>query len=183
MPSADVQISAPSPCYPRAPVSRSFAFGRFVLCPERQLLLERGRPVRIGGRALDLLTALVERPGELVDKKALVSCAWPKTFVDEANLKVNMASLRRALGESHASPIYIATIVGRGYRFIAPVRASGYDAIAPADSDLTTAARIAGLIDAVEAIRQELQQISIGSPRLSAEDAQQCSRHPRLALT
>jgi len=146
-----------------SPASRFFAFGEFVLRPERQLLLNRGIQVRIGGRALDLLTALVERPGELVDKQVLVSRAWPTTFVDAANLKVNMGSLRRALGESHTTPRYIATVVGRGYRFIAPVRASGFQAISSADGDPATAVRIAGLMDEIEAIRQELQQIKDGS--------------------
>ena len=148
--------------------SRSFAFGHFVLKPERQLLLSHGKPVRIGGRALDLLTALVERAGELVDKEALVSCVWPTTFVDAANLKVTMASLRRALGESHTAPRYIATVVGRGYRFIAPVRplaslAEGGDGAA------AMAEQIVGLIDAVEAIRLELQHIRAGS-RLASPD-------------
>ena len=78
---------------------RSFAFGPFVLIPERQLLLKGEAPVRIGSRALDILTALVERPGELVSKRELMARAWPNTIVDEGNLKVNMAALRRALGE------------------------------------------------------------------------------------
>lgn len=148
---------------PAAP--RAFAFGQFVLHPERQLLLKCGSPVRIGGRALDLLTALVERPGQLLDKQALVSRAWPTTFVDAANLKVNMASLRRALGENHASPRYIATVIGRGYRFIAPVRSSGCEAIARADASPASAAQIAGLMDAIDAIRSELEQIRGGSHR------------------
>jgi DNA-binding winged helix-turn-helix (wHTH) protein len=166
---AAVQLSAPLPSHTGSPASRSFAFGEFVLRPERQLLLNRGVPVRIGGRALDLLTALVERPGELVDKQVLVSCAWPRTFVDGANLKVNMGNLRRVLGECRATPRYIATVVGRGYRFIAPVRASEFEAIRPVDCEPATAARIAALVDAVEAIQQELRQISAGSHRPSPE--------------
>jgi DNA-binding winged helix-turn-helix (wHTH) protein len=153
------------PFLPPGPSARSFAFEQFVLCPERQLLTKCGIPVRVGGRALDLLTALVERPGELVDKQALVARAWPTTFVDEANLKVNMASLRRALGESHTEPAFIATVVGRGYRFIAPVRASDPRTISPVDDGLVTTARIAGLIGVIEAIREELQQIRNGSPQ------------------
>lgn len=153
------------PFSPAGPSARSFAFEQFVLCPERQLLTKRGNPVRVGGRALDLLTALVERPGELVDKQVLVARAWPTTFVDEANLKVNMASLRRALGESHAEPTFIATVVGRGYRFIAPVRASQPRTISPVDGEPASAARIAGLIGVIEAIREELQQIRNGSPQ------------------
>ena len=106
----------------RAPV-RSFAFGPFTLIPERQLLLHGDAPVRIGGRALDILTALVKRPGELVSKRELMACAWPNMVVDEGNLKVNMVALRRALGEGPGAAEYIATVVGRGYRFVAPVQA------------------------------------------------------------
>lgn len=102
---------------------RTFAFLSFVLQPERQMLWQGGNRVRIGGRALDLLTALVERPGELLSKDDLMAHVWPNIFVDEANLKVNMAGLRRVLGERVDSPRFIATVVGRGYRFIAPVRA------------------------------------------------------------
>ena len=76
-----------------------YAFGPFQLIPERQLLLRHGSPVRIGNRALDLLTALVQRPGELVSKRELMEYAWPNSLVVDDNLKVNMVSLRRALGE------------------------------------------------------------------------------------
>lgn len=100
---------------------RSFRFGPFLLQPERQSLLRLHDPVRIGGRALDLLTCLVERAGELVSKQELVGCAWPDRFVDESNLKVNIAGLRRALGDAAAAPRFIATVAGRGYRFVAPV--------------------------------------------------------------
>ena len=102
--------------------SRSFAFGPFRLVPARQLLLRGEKAIRIGGRALDLLTALVERPGELVTKGELFARAWPDTTVDEGNLKVNMAVVRRALEEGPDTPQFIATVVGRGYRFVAPVQ-------------------------------------------------------------
>ncbi|HSI49489.1 MAG TPA: winged helix-turn-helix domain-containing protein [Ideonella sp.] len=101
---------------------RAFAFGPFTLWPERQLLLRGETPLRIGGRALDILTALVERPGEMVTKRGLMARAWPTTIVDESNLKVNMAGLRRLLGEEGGDPRYIATVIGRGYRFVADVQ-------------------------------------------------------------
>ena len=101
---------------------RAFAFGPFFLQPERQLLLDGDRPVRMGGRAFDILTALVERPGELVSKRDLMERVWPRLFVDEGNLKANIAVLRRAIGDDCAMPRYIATIVGRGYRFVGEVR-------------------------------------------------------------
>ena len=101
---------------------RAFSFGPFLLIPERQLLLRGERSVRIGCRALDLLTALVERPGELVSKTELMARVWPSTIVEEANLKVNMSALRRALGDGVGAPDYIATVPGRGYRFVAAVQ-------------------------------------------------------------
>lgn len=101
---------------------RSFAFGPFILEPERQLLLKDGARVRVGGRALDILTALVERPGEVLSKRELLSLGWPNIFVEEANLKVTVASLRRIFGERPEAPQFIATLAGRGYRFIALVR-------------------------------------------------------------
>ena len=100
----------------------SFAFGPFLLLPGQQLLLDNREPVRIGRRALDLLTVLVRRHGELVSKEELLAEAWPGLRVEEGNLKVNIAALRRVLGEAAGPPRYIATVVGRGYRFVAPVR-------------------------------------------------------------
>ncbi len=140
---------------------RAFAFGEFVLTPERQSLTRLDRPVRIGGRALDLLTALVEHPGELLDKQTLMARAWPTTFVDATNLKVNMASLRKALGERHIAPEYIATVVGRGYRFIAPVRSLPTQAASSPVDRPGAATRIAGLIETLDGILRELQHLGV----------------------
>jgi len=100
----------------------AFAFGPFRLIPSRQLLLRNGVPVQLGSRALDLLTVLVRHGGELVSKNDLTAAVWPNTFVDDSNLKVNVCHLRRSLGDIQKSPKYIATVVGRGYRFVAPIQ-------------------------------------------------------------
>jgi DNA-binding winged helix-turn-helix (wHTH) protein len=105
-------------------LARCFRFGPFTLQPERQMLLKDGCSIRIGGRALDILTILVERPGEVVCKRELVARVWPDTLVEEANLKVNVAGLRRILGDHPVSPQYIATVVGRGYRFVGDLKPS-----------------------------------------------------------
>jgi DNA-binding winged helix-turn-helix (wHTH) protein len=68
---------------------RYFAVGPFVLGPDRQLLSQGGVPVRIGGRALDILTVLVERPGEVVSKRELMARVWPNSVVEDENLMVN----------------------------------------------------------------------------------------------
>ena len=103
------------------PSERAVAFGTFRLLLARRLLLQGDGPVRLGSRALEILIALVERPGELVTKTELMARVWPSTFVEEGNLKVQVAGLRRALGDSRGSDRHLVTIPGRGYRFVAPV--------------------------------------------------------------
>jgi predicted ATPase/DNA-binding winged helix-turn-helix (wHTH) protein len=153
---------------------RSFTFGPFVLVPERQLLLQGEIPLRIGGRALDILTCLVERAGEAVSKRELILRVWPNTIVEESNLKVNMAGLRRALGEGPGGGRYIATVVGRGYRFVAAVQAFGpVDAssmaanasmpapipVSPSCHNLPTAStRIFGRAEAIDSIQRDLDE-------------------------
>src|SRR5207253_2698711 len=97
------------------------AFGPFRLSPARQLLLEGEKTLRLGSRALEILKVLVEHAGTLVSKEDLVARVWPGTFVEEGNLRVHMAALRRVLGDGQSGNRYIATIPGRGYRFVAPV--------------------------------------------------------------
>jgi DNA-binding winged helix-turn-helix (wHTH) protein len=96
-----------------------FEFGRFhVLLRQRQLLAD-GAPIELGTRALGLLLVLLEANGSLVTKDELFRRVWPGIVVSEANLKVQISALRRALGDDRA---FIRTEFGRGYRFIAPVR-------------------------------------------------------------
>ena len=104
-----------------APAERAIAFGHFRLLPARRLLLAGDEPVRLGSRALEILIALLERSGELVSKDELMARVWPSTFVEEGNLKVQVAGLRRALGDRRGSNRFLATVPGRGYRFVAPV--------------------------------------------------------------
>lgn len=103
----------------------TLTFGRFTLIPARQLLLRNGVPVRIGSRALDILAVLAQRSGELIAKHELIARVWPDTFVDESNLKVNVCLLRHTLDDTQKPPQYIATVPGRGYRFVAPVLIGG----------------------------------------------------------
>ena len=76
-----------------ASVECGFSFGPFHFLPAQQLLLVGERPVRLGGRALEILAALVERPGELITKRELMARAWPNIVVDEGSLKVQIAAL------------------------------------------------------------------------------------------
>ena len=98
------------------------SFGPYRLLAAQRLLLERDQPVRLGSRAFDILAALVERAGEVVGKEQLIARAWPRTFVEEANLKIQVSALRRALGDGQGGNRYVITVPGRGYNFVAPVR-------------------------------------------------------------
>ena len=101
---------------------QSFAFGSLRLLPSQRLLLEGDKPVRLGSRALDILTVLVEHAGRVVPKEELIARVWPNIFVDESNLKMQVSALRRAVGDGQGGARYIVTVPGRGYEFVAPVR-------------------------------------------------------------
>jgi DNA-binding winged helix-turn-helix (wHTH) protein len=97
------------------------SFGLFHVLPSQRLLLEGERPIQLGSRAFDILLALVDRAGELVRKSELTARVWPNVMVEESNLKVQIAALRRALRDGEDGNRYISTVTGRGYWFVAPV--------------------------------------------------------------
>src|ERR1700751_6080041 len=97
------------------------ALGPFRLDTHSDLLLRGAEPLTLGRRAIALLRALVERPGELVSKDALIEAAWPGRAVEERNLTVQIAALRRVLGAAPGGDRWIETMPGRGYRFSGPV--------------------------------------------------------------
>src|SRR5262249_51480391 len=99
----------------------TFIFGSFRLVPAQRVLLDDGKPLRLGGRALDILITLVEHAGETISKEQLIAHTWPETIVDEGALRVHVAALRKALGDGRAGRRYVANNPGRGYTFVAPV--------------------------------------------------------------
>ena len=110
---------------------RAYSFGAFRLIPHRQLLLHGAVPVSVGSRAFDLLHMLLDHGGEVVSKTRLIAFAWPDTFVSESNLKVNISALRAILAQFEPETPFIATIPGRGYRFVAPVNVDADSGLAP----------------------------------------------------
>ena len=78
-------------------------------------------PMAIGSRALDLLSMLVERPGDLISRDAIIAAVWPSTVVADNNLNMQIATLRRVLDQSRAGGSCIQTVAGRGYRFTGEV--------------------------------------------------------------
>lgn len=94
-----------------------FAFGPFVLDPDAGTLLRHDEPVAVGYRGLKLLAALVGRPGEILGKAELMDAAWPGTAVEEGNLTVQIAQLRKLLGPPAGGGEWITTVPRVGYRF------------------------------------------------------------------
>ncbi|MDX8452192.1 winged helix-turn-helix domain-containing protein [Mesorhizobium sp. VK9D] len=98
-----------------------FAFGPFVFDPAAGTLLRGDVPVAVGHRGLKLLEALVARPGEILAKAELMDAAWPGTAVEEGNLTVQIAQLRKLLGPAADGGEWIATVPRVGYRFTGAV--------------------------------------------------------------
>jgi DNA-binding winged helix-turn-helix (wHTH) protein len=109
----------------------ALSFGPFQLVPTQRLLLEAGEPLHIGSRALDILIALAERPGEVVRKDELMDRVWPNTFVGDGNLKVHVAALRRVLGDGRNGQRYVINVHGRGYVLVAQIRREEYQSLQP----------------------------------------------------
>ena len=90
-------------------------FGRWRLSPTGRRLFADGTPVILGGRAFELLLALVEAKGGIVSKETLMRRVWPGTVVDDNSLQVQISTLRKALGQDAA--LLITTVPRRGYCF------------------------------------------------------------------
>ncbi|HZC97792.1 MAG TPA: winged helix-turn-helix domain-containing protein, partial [Bradyrhizobium sp.] len=103
---------------PPSEKTASVAFGRFQITPHRRELLADGQPIKLGGRAFDVLMALIEARGEVVGKRALMVRVWPDRVVDENNLQSQIAALRAVFG---AERDLIRTVSGRGYQFTGQV--------------------------------------------------------------
>jgi Tol biopolymer transport system component/DNA-binding winged helix-turn-helix (wHTH) protein len=102
-----------------------YEFGAFRLDPDERSLRRDGVPVQLTPKMFDILLFLVEHAEQLVSKNELIQAVWHDTFVEEANLTVNISSIRKALGESGSGHQYIETVQRRGYRFGVEVKKRG----------------------------------------------------------
>jgi DNA-binding winged helix-turn-helix (wHTH) protein len=97
------------------------AFGPFVLDMDRGALVRDGRPVAVGHKGLLLLHAFLRAPGQVLCKADLMQVAWPDAAVEDANLSVQIAALRKLLGPPPDGAAWIATVPRIGYRFVGRV--------------------------------------------------------------
>ncbi len=101
-----------------------YEFGDFrLLAAQRQLTTRSdSRQIELSQKAFEALLYLVQRPGEPLDKSALMAAVWPSVVVEDNNLNQVISALRRALGDGGTGKRFILTIPGRGYQFVAQVR-------------------------------------------------------------
>jgi DNA-binding winged helix-turn-helix (wHTH) protein len=100
----------------------SIRFRNFEVDLRTGELRKGGIKLRLTGQPFEVLTVLLEHPGQMVTREELQTRLWPDTFVDvEHNLNTAIKKIREALGDSAESPLFIETLPRRGYRFIAPV--------------------------------------------------------------
>lgn len=142
-------------------MNHAFVFGPFRLYPQSRLLKKSTDEISLGGRAFDVLAAMVERAGEVLSNRELMTVAWPDLVVEESNVRVQIAMLRRKLGCGRDGLRYIVSVAGRGYCFVAPIeRVASDESIAPA-----TASSILRIPSAQSA---EKPLMPIGQARLPA---------------
>jgi len=124
-------------------MATTYILGPFRLDAEAKILFRGAEPVALGQRAVALLRVLVERPGTPISKDALIEAAWPGLIVEESNLTVQIAALRRVFGVEPGGERWIETLARRGYRFVGPASISDQGAVAA------------------------LSQVNVGSPSLT----------------
>jgi TolB-like protein len=121
-------------------MSNSFAFGSFILDAQRGMLLREGRPVAVSSKGLRLLEAFLASPGQALTKTELMRAVWEDAAVEESNLSVQIAALRKQLGPTADGGEWIATVPRVGYRFIGlsvqePARETAAAKPSPADRE------------------------------------------------
>ena len=109
-----------------------YEFGEFHLDRDERVLRRRGAPVPLTPKATEILLALIDHRGHIVEKADLMRHVWADTAVEEGNLSQNIYTLRRVLSDTDGKCAFIETVPRRGYRFVGDVRmvASGVQVLA-----------------------------------------------------
>ena len=143
--------------------SASMGFGRFTVSPLRRELLADGQPIELGGRAFDVLMALIEALGAVLSKEDLMSRVWPGRIVEDNSLEAQISALRKALGPDRE---LVRTVAGRGYRFTGEIRSARAAEIVALPRSPPT--NLPELVSALIGRDDELNQITelVGAHRL-----------------
>jgi len=144
--------------------SNFYEFGRFRLEAGERVLLRDRELVPLTPKVFDILLALVEQGGHVVQKDDLMKRVWPGTFVEDGNLTQSVSILRKALGESPGGTQFIETIPKRGYRFVATVKGAGRDEVPFSLASIFQVAKSArALVSARRAINMSAALIKMAS--------------------
>ena len=156
---------------PARAASLEWRMGSLVLDPVARILIHDGNPLPLGERAVSILLMLVERSGQLVSKEDLIEFAWQGLAVEDSNLTVQVAALRRALALVPGGSSWIETLPRRGYRFVGIAVRSG-------DKDPPTP-------DEPRAARSSYEMAKLPSSKLADDqkDLPTCPRSPIHART
>jgi len=146
------------------PVATRFSFGPFFLFPDKRLLVCHGKQVKLGGRALDILIALVRQAGSVLSTRDLLAEVWRDTVVEEGSLRFHLVTLRKALSDGDPGVSYVVNVPGRGYTFVATVVVSGGAPAGSGSADVPVGARLHGGFlqcggDAIVGREREIEQI------------------------
>ncbi len=106
-------------------MATAYEFGPFRLDVDAEILFRGAQPIVLGQRAVALLRLLLEQAGTPVSKDALFEAAWPGLAIEDSNLTVQIAALRRAFGEAGGDASWIETMPRRGYRYVGPAITTG----------------------------------------------------------
>src|ERR1700744_4170064 len=147
-------------------IGNVISFGPFRLHVAERRLDKNGAAVQLGARAFDILVALIERAGTVVNKTDLMAKVWPHTTVDESALRVQIVALRKVLGEGDSGARYLTTVSGQGYCFVARIQRHGEAAAAPFKPSANAApnlpARPPQLVGRHQAVQDIAEQLSKG---------------------
>lgn len=139
-------------------MAKRYRFGVFEMDTATGELRRQGLRVKLNAQPFQILTMLLERPGEVITREEIVQQLWPDgTFVDyEHSVNSAINRIREALGDKANSPRYVETLARRGYRFIAPVQTIEADAIPVRTRDKREVSGVEGLL----ATEEELPEAS-----------------------
>src|SRR5499427_1981295 len=130
-------------------MATDYILGPFRFDADAAILFRGAEPIALGQRAIALLRVLVERPGNPVSKDALMEAAWTGLTVEESNLAVQIAALRRVFSEEPGGEHWIETLPRRGYRFVGPASISNERTLAAAPKVANFSSAVASPIPAV----------------------------------
>ena len=147
------------------PAEAAVSFGPFQLYPTARLLERDGKPVHIGGRALDILIFLAGHAGQVVNKNDLFAHVWSDVTVDESSLRFHIASLRKALGDGQSGARYVTNVPGRGYCLVAPISRSAQPsepnaAVRVPEAPRTLPPRLARMVGRDDAVQTITEAVS-----------------------